>query len=1358
MKVKRKHPKYGVQKKKIGSKKTRLGREETEKVSSAATGTKRVLTVGPSMGRPSVTVNIGKVRTRALLDSGSEVTLISGSFFRQIKNDPSVSVVRQNPLELFAANGSSLQNQGEVEIVFKITTKSFKRKFVVVPELGHSIIIGWDTMREENFILDAGAHTIHIGGTEYPTQCDEEMASLVRLAADCEIPAQSAAYVRARRARHTYHQDGTYEVSNAIKGVLQDEPGVWVANSLNAIEKGKCFGLQIVNETGRPVNLKKGNVVAQLEWLPDGFPIELGEPLVDPENLKYVESVGRKDGSAGKGPQTIDELLTRNKSLFAETDMDLGCTHLVSMKIDTGNHSPIACKPYRAPLLKRDFIEKKVEEMLQAGLIQESDSPWAAPVVIIDKKDGSKRFCVDYRRLNSVTTPSTYPLPLIDDILARLGGSKYFSTLDLKSGYHQLPMDPDSRDKTTFVVESGTYEFLVMPFGLSKAPATFSLLMSKVLKGLPFAAAYLDDIIIWSKTEEEHLLHLQTVFQRLESAGLKLKREKCHFFREKIEYLGHTVTPEGIRPCDDKVEAVWRLQPPTTVREVKGLIGFASYYRRYVPNFSRIVKPLTALTRKNKEFNWSRECQDALDQLKEILAKRPLLYHVNIAQPYILYTDASDVAVGATLVQEDEEGEHVVYYLSSALTPTQSRWPIIEREAWAIIFAIRKLKAYLYGAKFTVRTDHKPLEFLFKSEIKNVKVQKWAMELSELHCTIEYISGAKNVQADFMSRLPGSKVEVINTNKTKVRNLPTDTLDSQESGEDVLPTLISGEGPLEMVEEQEKDRNLKKLNGDIKYTRIEGVLYYIAEEPAPGLKLVIPRHLRKLVLEACHDNTGHMGIDKTYDRIRQNYHWKGIYRDVVHHVTSCVACNTRSLTQKRPPLQKMDDVSIPFEKLAIDTCGPYTTSHAGNKYLLTFVDMYSGWPEFYAIPDKSAQTVATVILEKIIPRHGCPAVLLSDNGTEFINAVVKEVCKVLNIYRVRTSPYHPQSNGKLERLHRVWNDIASKNMQDPRSWDEMIPSALLALRTAIHETSQYSPYYLMTGRDPMLPLDTLLRPRARYMGDEPHRQILENHHKAMVKVLQNSKRAFERSKRHYDRKVKGNDLKVGDPVYLFNTTRTSKLDSKWMPYYRILEQVTPVNFIIKNVVKGTTRKVHALHLRKANLEWKVPETPPDARNLRRAQLAAPLSTVDSSDTESYGNAEFIDSDDLPLARVRERMAQENLYDSDDLPLARVRDALREAEHPLPRPVDQGQNVVAGPPLPDSTDSVSMSQDSTDNMESEESATMDITTGEYGKRPRSDSPAIESESKRTRINTVKRKEKLGRKEKVKNLLELVASLI
>ena len=253
-------------------------------------------------------------------------------------------------------------------------------------------------MREENFILDAGTHTVHIGGTEYPTQCDKEMPSLVRLTADCEIPAESAAYVTARQARHAYHQGGMYEINSAESGVLKDEPGVWVATSLNVIEKGKCFGLQMVNETGSPVHFKKGNVVAQVEWLPDDSPIELSEHLVNLKNMKYVESVGRRDSSAEKGPQTIDKLLGRNISLFAKTDMDLGCTHLVSMKIDTGNHSPIACKPYRVPLLKREFIEKKVEDMLKTGLIQESDSPWARTFLHIHSiyKGGIPPVCFPY--------------------------------------------------------------------------------------------------------------------------------------------------------------------------------------------------------------------------------------------------------------------------------------------------------------------------------------------------------------------------------------------------------------------------------------------------------------------------------------------------------------------------------------------------------------------------------------------------------------------------------------------------------------------------------------------------------------------------------------------------------------------------------------------------------------------------------------------------------------------------------------------------------------------------------------------------------------------------------------------------
>ena len=390
-----------------------------------------------------------------------------------------------------------------------------------------------------------------------------------------------------------------------------------------------------------------------------------------------------------------------------------------------------------------------------------------------------------------------------------------------------------------------------------------------------------------------------------------------------------------------------------------------------------------------------------------------------------------------------------------------------------------------------------------------------------------------------------------------------------------------------------------------------------------------------------------------------------------------------------------------------------------------------------------------MILSKIIPRHGCPATILSDNGTEFVNTVVREVCKEMNIYRVRTSPYHPQSNGKLERVHRVWNDIASKGMRDPRTWDDMVPFALLALRTAIHETSQHTPYFLMTGRDPMLPLDTLLCPCARYLGEDPHKHILENHHKAMVKVQQHSQRTFKRSKRYYDRKTKNIKFNVGDPVYVYNTMKSSKLDQKWRPYNRIIEEVTPVNFIIRNVVTGNTRKVHALHLRKANLEWEIPQPAQGQRPLCRAQLAAPPTVVgDDSNLSSMDDGQFTDSDDIPLARVRER--------------------LRAVQTPQPPPTPQ-------PPQVQDRVEVSAESEIEDNqrdkqqenviLDSSNPSDIDMVNSETNKRFRNSSSSEEtSPPKKIRVNNIQKKglntktKESNPKDKVKQLVENIVSFL
>ena len=295
----------------------------------------------------------------------------------------------------------------------------------------------------------------------------------------------------------------------------------------------------------------------------------------------------------------IQKFLKKNKDLFASVDSELGHTDTVTMKIDTGNNPPIKLRPYRTPIQNRQVIEKTIDEMMGANIVRRSKSPWSFPVVIVDKKDGSKRFCVDFRKLNQITKPNSYPLPLIDDILALLGKAKYFTSLDLKSGYWQVLMDEADKEKTAFACHCGLFEFNVMPFGLSNAPAIFQELMSIVLQGLGhFATAYLDDILIYSETVDQHLHHLQQVFDRLREHGLKLKLKKCSFLRSETTYLGFIISSEGIKPDPQKVEAIKSLPPPTCVREVRSFIGMGSYYRRFIPNFSEIAEPVIALTRK----------------------------------------------------------------------------------------------------------------------------------------------------------------------------------------------------------------------------------------------------------------------------------------------------------------------------------------------------------------------------------------------------------------------------------------------------------------------------------------------------------------------------------------------------------------------------------------------------------------------------------------------------------------------------------------------------------------------------------------------------------------------------------------
>ena len=401
--------------------------------------------------------------------------------------------------------------------------------------------------------------------------------------------------------------------------------------------------------------------------------------------------------------------------------------------------------------------------MLHDDIIQPSSSPWSSPVTLVPKPDGSTRFCVDYRQLNKVTWKDRYPLPLIQDIFDQVGGSSIFTTLDLKAGYWQIPVAEKDIPKTAFVCHKGLYEFKRLPFGLANAPSQFQRIMDKVLAGLigVCVLVYIDDLVIYSKDQRSHANDLKLVFERLRKAGLKVKPSKCCFAQPEVKLLGYIINKDGIRSNPEKVTAIQKLSPPKDVKGVRSFLGMCNYYAQTLPSYAQVAEPLYKLTRKNQPFVWGPEQQKSFETLKELLGSNSVMAYPQINQPYKLYTDACGYAIGGILVQEDENGiERVIQYVSHQLSGSQLRWATIEKEAYSVVYCINKLRPYLWGAEFTVYTDHKPLKCLFTQEMRNTKIQRWGVLLAEFGAKIEYIQGKKNIRVGILSQIQSGSAEV----------------------------------------------------------------------------------------------------------------------------------------------------------------------------------------------------------------------------------------------------------------------------------------------------------------------------------------------------------------------------------------------------------------------------------------------------------------------------------------------------------------------------------------------------------------------------------------------------------------------
>jgi len=746
----------------------------------------------------------------------------------------------------------------------------------------------------------------------------------------------------------------------------------------------------------------------------------------------------------------FESLINQYKNCMATSLSQLTTANLEPHSIITTTEKPIKLKPYKLSKEHSDILKEEIISLLNKRLIIPSHSPWSFPVLLVRKKNGKWRLCIDYRRLNEITIKDSYALPFIDELVSSVRGAKIFSALDLYSGYHQIPMNPRDIEKTSFTTKFGNYNFVVMPFGLTNAPATFQREMNRIL--LPLIGkclfVYIDDIVVYSTSIEEHLEHLKQVFEIFSKYNLSLNLQKCKFFQESIEVLGHVLTPNGLKTVPSKVQSIALWEAPKNVNELRSFLGLASYYRKFIQNFSIRADSLFKLLKKNQPYIWTSDRNEAFEDIRHCLLSDPILCYPDFDKEFIVRTDASTQGIGAVLLQvEEDKLEHPICCVSRTLSPPERNYSVTDLEGLAINYAIQKFRQYLISNKKPTIfiTDHKPLLGFYKNTIPNKgRHMRWIEEFNKYKIELKYEKGKKNVFADALSRLPSKDSEDI----IKCIN-----------------TILADLNP--------KDLNLPE--GIIKYFTknyqvVDNILYYKKDDTY--LKVIYRDEDKKDIINRAH-SVGHEGAEKTVNRILNSYYWPGIWNDVRMWIKSCRKCQ---LCRPKPiPKNTADNVTPveqPFTRVGLDTIGPLPITKNGNMYIITLVDYFTKWVEAKAIPNTKTEEVIKFLTE-VISRHGPPEIIVTDNGSSFASDITKMMIDLYGSWVHFVSPHHPESNGMIENRNREVEKILRLLIENESEWDEYLPSALWALRTTKNSKTKFSSFELLYGRKDTWPLEVM---------------------------------------------------------------------------------------------------------------------------------------------------------------------------------------------------------------------------------------------------------------------------------------------
>ena len=1170
-----------------------------------------------------------------LIDTGASHSMIGRHFFRTLADLP------DKPLRgdrVRSADGSHMQTYGKQVLSFVTNETSFVIS-PTVAELTDQGILGMDFCALYGVVLDSVTGELVIKfPAELRVQCVlRRISGVSSVAQTVRIPPRHVCNVVVYSRDVEFNRMGVVEPDNEqLRKLGLTSTNTLVQNSRRTvvpvsnmtfeevyIEKGTTFGevtyADVVGRADSPEVELAVQRAAELGALDSAARLAVLQGSLGAENesreglpLHLLPLVTDSHLETDKEKDELAQLLCDNADIFSAPNEPLGRTDRVTHRIDTGSSPPLRLPYRRLPLSKKQALEDEVDKMLDEGIIRPSDSPWASPVVMVTKKDGTCRFCIDYRRLNGITRKNAYPLPRIDESLDSLGGNNWFCTLDLQSGYWQIGMHPDDREKTAFTTHRGLFEFNVMPFGLCNAPATFENMMETMLRGLLWknCLVYLDDIIVFGNTREQCLSNLTQVMDRLRSYNLRLKPKKCKFFRRSVEYLGRIVSGSGISADPGKLEAVASWSTPRDAKEVRSFLGFCSYYRDFIPGFAEVSAPLQALVvgkrkgmSKPPPFVWTEAAGIAFLKLKELFTITPVLSYPTEDDPFILDTDASNDSIGAVLSQIQNGKEVPLAFASNSLSKTQRNYCTTKRELLAIVVYTKKFRHYLYGGNFTLRTDHSSLRWLLNFKEADGMMGRWISTLSELgieNTQIQHRSGVKHVNADCLSRKPIRRCARVDCDDCGIHNAlvapimnfdpawQDDTVfwsaesiqeaQSEDQGINFVRTLIMDRAPrpvrpalsLECVE-------VRNLVGQWSQLLVrDGLLCRwktLDGRSRRRLQIVLPASLRWEVFEFFHGHqtSAHFGRKRTLDKLAMRYYWPGMSKDIIRWLAECPTC---CLVKPGPGKGKSSLVQelfgVRFARIAIDIITGFQTTCNSNVCMMVVQDYYTKFVRVIPMRDHTAVTCAKALVKEWVLTFGAPLMLHSDQGREFESHLFQGMLDELAIVKTRTNPYRPQSDGMVERFNRTLiQGLTSLVNSKQDDWDTFSQYVAHAYNSTVHASTGCTPNSLVFGSEIIMPADlvfgSVLRRKdlpCRVAFTETLRRELRE---SYALVRGHLKKAAIHQKVGYDTGLRERKYVVGQKVVRLKPPVHGKISRGWDGPFEVTKVISDVTVLLKDV-------------------------------------------------------------------------------------------------------------------------------------------------------------------------------------------------